>query len=29
MNLQIKNHYEQALLYLINLIEYKLILKNN
>jgi len=29
MNLQIKNHHEQALFYFINLAEYKLILKNN
>ena len=29
MNLQIKNHHEQALLYLADLAEYKLILKNN
>ena len=29
MNLQIKNHHEQACLYLINLIEYKLILRDN
>ena len=29
MNLQIKNHHEQALFYLVNLAEYKLILKDN
>ena len=29
MNLQIKNHHEQALFYLIDLAEYKLILKDN
>ena len=29
MNLQIENHHEQALLYLTNLTEYKLILKDN
>ena len=29
MNLQIKNHHEQALLYLADLAEYKLILKDN
>ena len=29
MNLQIKNHHEQALFYLTDLIEYKLILRDN
>ena len=29
MNLQIENHHEQVLLYLANLAEYKLILKDN
>ena len=29
MNLQIKNHHEQTLLYLADLAEYKLILKDN
>ena len=29
MNLQIKNHHEQAFFYLTDLAEYKLILKNN
>ena len=29
MNLQIKNYHEQALLYFINLAEYKLILRDN
>ena len=29
MNLQIKNYHEQAFFYLINLVRYKLILKNN
>ena len=29
MNLQIKNHYKQAFFYLADLIEYKLILRDN
>ena len=29
MNLQIKNHHDQTFLYLVNLIKYKLILRDN